>query len=647
MLHTFGFSDTQVKGLEKSGNFWRTTTQSLVAQHRDHAPYCTEFNQPPTRPVVGTFSMGGFCQELPTFYQLTYPFRSDKVAVGHSLEYPLGRNPEKRPLTDAGHHYESIYARHLERLRHRSFTMLEIGTYLGKSMYFFKAFLPNVRYIALDTHHPLFYQWQDEGGRTRGDPPPTKEELDAYNRWFGVDFVEGNQANVSVLAQALRIAGGCIDVIVDDGAHDITSIVSSFAYLFPRMSAGGLYFIEDLSLATFLAVALKGNHDTPNSFVHRTKRMLDTLNRNLLGDSTQLGPANTSFSPINKVDHLVESFFCQEEACIYTKTALLPCDAALYENLTQPTAHMAGMRIKTATLGQNCGVRFGEHTTAVARECDGKADCSFLVDGAKLLGSRLMRLDGCLPAFVAQYVCASEDFVRYTTLHADASGRQAILSCPSVSCVLPNARNNASHYADFIRRFVERVPAVCDRNPAGCDLECATELDKYWVGCVEETWPCLRQVPAVLAKLDRIVHRCKGAVETEGCVAWNFPKLPSLEDPAVLEASVKAEEDARRQADERFRVMPAGLSPVVTAFNTACRDTENWHNPGGMDCIGYEKLNYCRLGRAMPGKEWSLGSQHGNPERHCCVCGKDSATDPETTSTSSRRPLLRVGGGPG
>ncbi len=86
-------------------------------------------------------------------------------------------------------------------------------------------------------------------------------------------------------------------------------------------------------------------------------------------------------------------------------------------DLTQ--AHMAGMRIKAATLGQDCGVRFDEHTTAVARECDGKADCGSF-DEAKLLGSRLMRLDGCLPACVAQYVCASEDFVRYTTLHADA-----------------------------------------------------------------------------------------------------------------------------------------------------------------------------------------------------------------------------------
>ena len=500
MLHTFGFSDTQVKGLEKSGNFWRTTTQSLVAQHRDHAPYCTEFNQPPTRPVVGTFSMGGFCQELPTFYQLTYPFRSDKVAVGHSLEYPLGRNPEKRPLTDAGHHYESIYARHLERLRHRSFTMLEIGTYLGKSMYFFKAFLPNVRYIALDTHHPLFYQWQDEGGRARGDPPPTKEELDAYNRWFGVDFVEGNQANVSVLAQALRIAGGCIDVIVDDGAHDITSIVSSFAYLFPRMSAGGLYFIEDLSLATFLAVALKGNHDTPNSFVHRTKRMLDTLNRNLLGDSTQLGPANTSFSPINKVDHLVESFFCQEEACVYTKTALLPCDFALYENLTQPTAHAAGMRVKAATYGQNCGVRFGEHTLAVARECDGKANCSFPVSRDKLLGAS-RAADNCMGAFTVQYECAAEDFVRHTTLHAEANGREAILSCPDASCVMPNAGNNASRYEDFIRRFLNRVRDVCDRNLKGCDPECRLEFEKYWVGCVDLTWACLRNVLGMQAKV--------------------------------------------------------------------------------------------------------------------------------------------------
>ena len=29
------------------------------------------------------------------------------------------------------------------------------------------------RIIALDAHHPLWYQWNDLGGRERGDPEPT------------------------------------------------------------------------------------------------------------------------------------------------------------------------------------------------------------------------------------------------------------------------------------------------------------------------------------------------------------------------------------------------------------------------------------------------------------------------------------------
>ena len=27
----------------------------------------------------------------------------------------------------------------------------------------------------------------------------------------------------------------------------------------------------------------------------------------------------------------------------------------------------------------------------------------------------------------------------------------------------------------------------------------------------------------------------------------------------------------------------------------------------------------------MPGQEWTLGSQHGFPERSCCLCGKAGA----------------------
>ncbi len=39
---------------------------------------------------------------------------------------------------------------------------------------------------------------------------------------------------------------GPIDILIDDGGHEMHQQITSFNYLFPHMRVGGLYFLEDL-----------------------------------------------------------------------------------------------------------------------------------------------------------------------------------------------------------------------------------------------------------------------------------------------------------------------------------------------------------------------------------------------------------------
>jgi hypothetical protein len=39
---------------------------------------------------------------------------------------------------------------------------------------------------------------------------------------------------------------GGIDIVIDDGSHLVSDVVSSLNFLFPHLSEGGIYIIEDL-----------------------------------------------------------------------------------------------------------------------------------------------------------------------------------------------------------------------------------------------------------------------------------------------------------------------------------------------------------------------------------------------------------------
>jgi len=77
--------------------------------------------------------------------------------------------------------------------------------------------------------------------------PPTFPKEERFH------FIRGRQDDHFALDEAVRIAGGPFDIIVDDASHLGHITARSFAHLFPAcLKDGGFYVIEDLCTA-FLA----------------------------------------------------------------------------------------------------------------------------------------------------------------------------------------------------------------------------------------------------------------------------------------------------------------------------------------------------------------------------------------------------------
>lgn len=58
----------------------------------------------------------------------------------------------------------------------------------------------------------------------------------------------GSQDDSNFLESVIREMGG-VDIILDDGSHQMNHIIKSFKFLFPLLNENGIYMIEDLHTA--------------------------------------------------------------------------------------------------------------------------------------------------------------------------------------------------------------------------------------------------------------------------------------------------------------------------------------------------------------------------------------------------------------
>ena len=85
----------------------------------------------------------------------------------------------------------------------------------------------------------------------------------------------GSQAEPGFLRGVVAEMGG-VDVVIDDGSHRVGDQRRSFDTLFPLLSDGGVYLVEDLH-TSYWAAEYGGGYRRPGTFVELAKGLVDGM----------------------------------------------------------------------------------------------------------------------------------------------------------------------------------------------------------------------------------------------------------------------------------------------------------------------------------------------------------------------------------
>jgi hypothetical protein len=167
---------------------------------------------------------------------------------------------EKGTDKEGAHSFSDAYERHLGHLRNQPITLLEIGIggYAdpdkgGASLRMWKEFFPLARIIGLDIHD--------------------KSRL-AEDR---ITIVRGNQAD-KVFLERIAAEHGPFDVVIDDGSHWCKHVIASFEALFPHVTDGGIYAIEDLQTSYWETYGGSSGPDRRGTSMTMLQSIVDGLN---------------------------------------------------------------------------------------------------------------------------------------------------------------------------------------------------------------------------------------------------------------------------------------------------------------------------------------------------------------------------------
>lgn len=144
--------------------------------------------------------------------------------------HDLAKN--EKNSTDKGDHYHTFHGQsylhvyeHYFNSRRTARSILEIGVLNGCSLRLWRDYFSRANVFGLDI-----------------DPAR------AIHSGERIKVVIGDQSNPQCLSDLARKAGG-FDIVIDDGSHIVSYILTSLNTLWPFVRPGGLYVIEDLGLS--------------------------------------------------------------------------------------------------------------------------------------------------------------------------------------------------------------------------------------------------------------------------------------------------------------------------------------------------------------------------------------------------------------
>lgn len=148
-----------------------------------------------------------------------------------------------------GHNFANFYETYFEKIREKPIKILEIG--LGRncvSLRMWKKYFKNGVICGID-HDPKKRRY----------------------RFLGLNIFIGDQRDTEFLEKVMMEIGQ-VDIIVDDGSHNVSDQQISLGALFRYLKSGGYYIIEDLQ-TSFRPLEFEVLADGSNSTFHMLEEM--------------------------------------------------------------------------------------------------------------------------------------------------------------------------------------------------------------------------------------------------------------------------------------------------------------------------------------------------------------------------------------
>ena len=150
------------------------------------------------------------------------------------------------------HHYIPLYHRYFSPYRGLKIKFLEIGVSQGGSLQMWRNYFGDDAIIFGIDINPECVKFNGQAGQVRIGSQVDKAFLD------------------SVISEM-----GRVDIVLDDGSHQMKHIPVTLGYLFPHLNDGGIYMIEDLHAAYWRK--LGGGYRVKNNFFTVLMDLVDDM----------------------------------------------------------------------------------------------------------------------------------------------------------------------------------------------------------------------------------------------------------------------------------------------------------------------------------------------------------------------------------
>lgn len=182
----------------------------------------------------------------------------DLTLLGRKYNTDKSNGLYQEGIQGSGHNYTAVYDAFFHNMRYEKLKFLEIGFYQGSSARMWRDYFINAELHFIDIHEKWF--------TTYG------QDLQTTCTFHVVD-----QSSAYLLQQFITKEGGYFNIIIDDGGHTMEQQITSFIVLFPHLTSGGIYVIEDLHSSYHTSWGGAGDWDHPNADGNTTIRFLQKL----------------------------------------------------------------------------------------------------------------------------------------------------------------------------------------------------------------------------------------------------------------------------------------------------------------------------------------------------------------------------------